>query len=1101
MCSLFRFITRIFHYVSFRNLSAFFLIQICIISLTSAFADLSPNGIDFWENDRLSLPDYGACDNLVLNPSFEAGLRFWGFPGFAQSIIALDHTNFYQIDTSEAYSGSQSLKIKALSIKNSLPLGTFPLPIYPNTNYVLSFYAKGSLATTLNLNVWARGRTSTPISSAVAVNNQWTRYAIVFSTTDKFVSIYFDAQRTVSGGEYNIWLDDVQIDVGTTPTSFNQAPVNAQMLSASRGNFLCFGQSPNFSLAIKSLPQTTGTVSLSIEDFYYNEVFNASYQFQTDLNGKTIITLSNLSNAILASNLRGVFIAKGVFNISGISRPYTDYFRFSIMDFLDNTHKNKDLFNLTYVYQPQSGGPEMERFLERERAIGFGSINYDFGSFGNDLDYGMDEERMLLIEDYGFGYMGRPVLKHGGGEISEANGLYKMTNINNTTNPSASVLADFESICSIKAQNRHWNNIWWFCGESNPGCMPLESYPDAFAKFLIATNKGIKQGNPNAKVLIEGGPWKLDAQSTAWVERYIQDTKRIDPTVQFDGAAAHHYRNFPENPDLDADVNTFLAMLDSNGLQDWPFYINEGGNYCPFNIPEEGISPYVVHSGNSWYMGPLSYDCGRSERICAAFSARNWLVALKYQDRVACMEDFSTPNRYVDIDFTPRFYEKIPNTLSRILGDASFDSDIPLAPYCRGYLFIDDSTSSPIAVIWGYKESVDRWQEEPPLYTFDFGSQDLLFIDLMENEVAFEKDFDGRTVIPLSPFPLFIKGLSGTENQLYNSITNYENGVGNPQIVMGDNVHNGSLTASGAGNWNAGFTPAGWQETMIGGCYQTHAQWTMISSSYGGAVNNTGELVKENRKYKVNASLGGTAGSTAKVEVWATQNSDGTGNKTLLTEVSRLEVTGIPTYTLYAVTGVASSPLSSSLAGYYIQVKLLGGGAYYDNIEVTSDIPPTIEYMNKTLHNGALTASGAGNWNAGFIPAGWQETMIGGCYQTAYQWTMIISSYGGAVNNTGELVKENHRYKVSACLGGTAGSIATVEVWATQNSDGTGNKTLLTEVSRLEVTGIPAYTLYTVNGDPCLLTGSNLDGYYVQIKLLGGGAYYDNTVVTSREAP
>ncbi len=924
--------------IVFRNMAAFFLIQIGVLSVTFVVAEQSPNGIDFWENDRLNLPDYGASANLILNPSFEAGLRFWGVPGFAQGIIPLEHTNFYEIDTNEAYSGAQCLRIKALSIKNPLPIGTFPLPICPSTSYILSFYAKGNLATTLNLNVWARGRTTTPISSSVAVNNQWVRYTIPFNANERFVSVYFDAQRTIAGEESHIWLDDIQLDVGSAATNFNQAPVNAQMLSASRGNFLCFGQSPNFSLVVKSLPQASGTVSLSVEDFYYNKVFSAAYQFQTDLNGKSTIILEKLSNAILASNLRGVFIVTGVFNISGVSRLYTDYFRFSVMDFLDNTHKNKDLFNLTYVYQPQSGGPEMERFLERERAIGFGSINYDFGSFGNDLSYALDEERMLLIGEYGFGYMGRPVLKHGGGEISETNGLYKMTNINNRTNPSAFVLGDFENICRIKAQNRPWNNMWWFSGESNPGCMPLESYPDAFAKFLIATNKGVKRGNPNAKVLIEGGPWKLDAQSTGWVERYIQDTKRIDPTVQFDGAAAHHYRNFPENPDLDTDVNAFLAMLDRNGHQDWPFYINEGGNYSPFNIPEEGISPYIVHSGNSWYMGPLSYHCGRSERICAAFSARNWLVALKYQNRVACMEDFSTPNRYVDIDFTPRFYEKIPNTLGRILGNSSFDRDIPSAPYCRGYLFVDDSNGSPIAVIWGYKENVDRWEEEPPLYTFDFSSQNLLFIDLMENEVTYPKDCDGRTVIPLSPFPLFIKGLPGTENQLYDAIANYENVAGSPEVIMGDTLHNGALTASGAGNWNAGFTPAGWAETMAGGCYQTAYQWTMIMSSYGGAINNTGELVKENRSYKVNASLGGTAGNTAKVQVWATQNINGTGNKVLLADVSRLEVTGIPTYTLYHVTGVAGSPVSPSLAGYYVQVKLLGGGAYYDNIEVTSQL-------------------------------------------------------------------------------------------------------------------------------------------------------------------
>ena len=159
-------------------------------------------------------------------------------------------------------------------------------------------------------------------------------------------------------------------------------------------------------------------------------------------------------------------------------------------------------------------------------------------------------------------------------------------------------------------------------------------------------------------------------------------------------------------------------------------------------------------------------------------------------------------------------------------------------------------------------------------------------------------------------------------------------------LIMDETLHNGELTASGAGNWMDGHTPAGWQETLVGGCYQTAYQWTMISSSYGGAVNNTGELVQASHAFTVNASLGGTAGKTATVQVWATENSDGTGNTALLAEVSRLEVSGIPTYTLYPVLGTQGASAAPGLTGYYVQVQLLGGGAYYDNIEVTSEYVP-----------------------------------------------------------------------------------------------------------------------------------------------------------------
>ena len=759
-----------------------FLLDIRGAKVAQDSSELSPNGIDFWEIDKLHLPDYGASTNLVLNPSFEAGLRYWGYPSYAQDLIPIKYKKFYDLDDKEWHSGSHSLRVRALPLKNPLPLGSFAIPFVPGKNYTLSFYAKGSFEKNLVVNVWGRElRHYNLFSKSVttfAVDKQWRRYTTSFVPNDRFGGIYFRAQTISAASEQqegSVWIDDIQLEEGTL-TDFEQPSVSAQMVSGARGNFLRFGQKPDFNLIIQSRPDAKGTVSLSVEDFFFKKIFEETYSFTTDSMGKSTISLDKLSNDILKAKLRGVFSVASVFNIDGTTRPFKDYFRFSVMDFLDNTQKNKNLFTVFYAYSLQAGGPDMERFLARERAIGFGSFSMDFGGFANDLDYSLDQERMLLVENYGFEAMGRPVLKlHDGvgGEISEQDGAIKMINIKTKTNPTDEELAEFENICAVKARNRPWNNIWWFVGESNPGCMPLESHPDAFAKFLLATNRGIKRGNPKAQVLISGGPWTMDPKHGAkWVERYIQDTKRLDPTAQFDGAACHHYRNFPENPDLDSDVAAFIKMLDRNGCENWPLYINEGGNYCSLNIPQEGVSPYIVHSANSWYFGPLSYHIGRSERIASAFSARNWLVGLKYQDRVACMQDFRTPNHYMDIDFTPRVYDKMPNTLGRLLGNASFYRDIRFAPYVRCYVFKDDKTGSLIAAIWGHKEGVDRWKESPPIYTFDFGGHDITFIDLMENEVSYPKDSDGRTAIPMSPFPLFIKGHPGTELQLCDTIAN-----------------------------------------------------------------------------------------------------------------------------------------------------------------------------------------------------------------------------------------------------------------------------------------------------------------------------------------
>ena len=760
-------------------------------SAAGASSEALPNGIDFWDVDGLHLPDYGACRNLVPNPSFEAGFHYWGHPTYTHSAIPLKYAHVYELDGREAHSGSQSLRIRALPMKNPLPLGTFATPFVPDQPYTVSLYAKGSSDDDLSLMVWGRGQRDMLFTNRVvslAVDRTWKRYEVPFVPRERFCAVYFYAQGPESAGdeEASVWIDDVQIEQGG-PTDFVQPPMSAQLASAARGNFLRFGQKPEFKLLLHAPPGTRGTVSLTVEDFFFKTIFEDSFPFVTDLAGGCVVPLDALSDKVATELLRGVFMVSSRFAIEGRERPYQDYFRFSVMDFLENKHRNKNLFNLTYVYSLQAAGPEMERFVERERAVGFGSIAYDFIKFANDLDLSLDEERMRLVEAYGFEVMGRPVLKlHDGegGEISEENGAIRMQNVKHRIDPTEAELAVFESICARKAARRPWNTLWWFTGESNPGCMPLESHPEAFARFLLATLRGIKKGNPQARVLIEGGPWTMETQhGAAWTERYIQDTRKLDPSAEFDGAACHYYRNFPENPDLDAEAAGFLEMLDRNGCGDWPVYWNEGGNYCPFNIPQEGISPYVVHSANAWYIGPLSYHVGRSERISAAFSARNWLVALKYQDRVACMQDFMTPNRYVDFDFTPRPYEKIPNTLGRILGNASFSQDIRFAPFCRCYVFKEDATGAPIAAIWGHKESVDRWKESPPLYAFDFGELDLVVIDLMENEVDPARDADGRTVLPMSPFPLFIRGRPGDEAELCRAIAGAAAAVADPGVV------------------------------------------------------------------------------------------------------------------------------------------------------------------------------------------------------------------------------------------------------------------------------------------------------------------------------
>lgn len=768
-------------------------------------SEIMPNGINVWGPDLLGTPDYSTSRNLILNPSFEAGFRYWSFRIFSDFAQPLKYNENYVIDDTVGHTGARSMRFRAM--KNPLPFSTFALPVTPDIDYTLSFWAKGSEGKTLGLYVDARSGNSSPVKGMpippLTITDQWKRYEVSFNVQNPFVSVFFRPAGDPNLDSF-IWIDDVQFEKGKM-TDFDQAPLMTQLVSSARGNFLEFGQQPDLKFLINTAPKSKGTVALSVQDFFFNTIVKEDFKFETDDSGKAVIPLAGLDHKLTDGKLRGVFEVTASVQMDGQPKPFKDYSRFSVMNFLSNTHRNKAIFDVTYAYSLQAGGPEMERFVERERNIGYGSYSYDFLKFANDLDLALDKERADLMEKYGFEPTGRLITTaiEGNGQISEMGGKMKILNVKDMIDPTPEQLAAVEEISRVKAELRPWSPVWFFTAESDPGMMPMAGHLEAFAKLIVAANKGIKKGNPNAKVLVEGGPWNIDPENGVKLyERYIQETKKVDPNVKFDGAAGHHYINFPEA--LDGNVQAFLEMLDRNGHPDWPLYLNEGGGFCAMSIPQLGITPFVWNSGNAWYLPAMSYGVGKAERISATFMARAWLVALKYQDRVACMNNFFTPNRYLDVDFTARVYDKIPNTLGRLLGNAYFYQDVKFVPYARAYVFRQDADGAPIAALWGYKETVDRFKEEPTTVKFDFRGQELTFIDLMENNVTFPKNPEGYTLIPMTPFPIFIQGKPGTQDALSQaiaagvtadgdesdalSVSAYPEGDGTAMIVLKNNL-------------------------------------------------------------------------------------------------------------------------------------------------------------------------------------------------------------------------------------------------------------------------------------------------------------------------
>jgi len=328
-----------------------------------------------------------------------------------------------------------------------------------------------------------------------------------------------------------------------------------------------------------------------------------------------------------------------------------------------------------------------------------------------------------------------------------------------------------EDACYEKAKAYPWVNSWMLGSELECGfeLIKKNNFKD-FAKLQFACYKGIKRFDPNKKFFL-GGSCNMQPQNgTRFVGQYLEAANEVNGKIKFDGVTIHPYRTTPENPDLDDDAAAFFAVLDKNGYQNVPAYWDEGIYYTYYNIPAWGLDPHKGCSTDHYYAGCPSYHMGWGERISAAYFARSWLVALKYQDRVKAFNDWSFWTE-MDAYLTPFAHQKIPNTLGILLGNAVFKKDIRFAPETRCYVF-EDEKQRPIAALWSHNPKVDRGYEESPVARLNFEGKAFETIDLMENERSVKSDAKGYTDIPVTPFPIFIRGRAGELESLCRAIQN-----------------------------------------------------------------------------------------------------------------------------------------------------------------------------------------------------------------------------------------------------------------------------------------------------------------------------------------
>jgi hypothetical protein len=738
-----------------------------LLDIRKGVAGLEANlsgGIDFKALDDLDMPDYRSCKNLMPNPSFEQGLRDmrimhhwvnWYYPG------ADKWTDIFSIDNTCARFGKSCLRIRTPcsgrknwsdpGVTDSVPpnLGFSSVPLEPGA-YTLSFYIRGDR----------------PGRQTLLVNDkpfyptaEWKRYEYNSNASggrlkaekNKQQPIVFEAMSETRDG--NIWIDGMQLEKGEKATEFVTRAVESVLLSSAPGNFLRKGDCAGASLKIISKPEASGTVRVTVKNFFSEKLFEDSFKFKCGED-----SLASVKLPFDEKFPRGVFVVKAEFALDSGEKTY-DFHRFSIMDFLEGKHRLKNIFN--YEYGDLSGMPNFPQILERWKYIGCGSAA-SVMSWRKDC-FDLYSKHGIEVTDVSMGASYPPIKGVEGGALfvlkTPEPGNNKWTDFNDyRLNSSNAELTDeylgrFKAAAAKIAGDAPWVKNWKWDSEFGLGSRYKLSFPD-FIKLQGAFSKGVKTGSPDANVILDDG---TNLAPESGIKSIDSELAAFAGTVRFDIVGGHPYRASPESPDLDTDTAELLKMLKKHGYDNAPVIFPEGMNYGPYNVPQWGIESARWSPPACWYWGALSYDMGWTEKIASAWRARSWLVALKYQDRVKVMSAGAANIFELDMNLTPFACQKIPNTLGRLLGDACFKKDIRFAPYTRCYIF-EDAQKRPVAAVWGCHPKLDAGLTPPFEVSADFGGQTPEIFDLMEAERAASPDAAGSIKFPVSSFPLFFRG-------------------------------------------------------------------------------------------------------------------------------------------------------------------------------------------------------------------------------------------------------------------------------------------------------------------------------------------------------
>jgi hypothetical protein len=698
-------------------------------------------GIDFWKHDATHVPS-SPVRNLMPNPSFEQGLRFWRWEGgggtYTPSAIAKNEI------LKGGLFGSNALAFHAVRGKS---IHSFPIALDNGKTYVLSFHAKATRPCTVTAAFSNAGREGTlsgaPWGDANSkeaqfkVGPEWKRYHRTFIADTKGVMVHF-------GSSDEVLIDGVQLEPGTEPTDFVSAPVEAELVTAHPDNDLVTGRSIDAQFVFSGKAGTRAKVSAEVYNAYREVLARQTFAVAIGADGRQTLPLP-LDPATLGE---GVFIVKLEIRADGLA-PYYEFHRLSIMRPLANLHPTKNIFGTLFTWGRIPRGEDCARKLME---WGWGSTSW----------FSVDDARNPLLVSLMRKYRFTNVQTSIGGSslftkmFPKEKELWKNSTLvyaMDKVPPEMEAFVEEEACKVLKDIPVDMLPYVAFGNEEEGQRLPVTGQYDEYFKWQHALARGAKRANPQFKITPTSGTTSLTDGKLVTYEGYLKAAHKKG--FKYDAVAVHPYGIIDGGTlgggDLNVMAPKLIKLMEKYGYgRETPIFFTE----C-FNIPETYVPAWGAdRSYDAYQSGKPTYDLGNREFMQAATVARLYIHCLKFWPQVQSANIWMT-EPFLDIRLTPLMVCKAVNTLGHFMPDVAWKADIMPDVGVRGFVFtLRDGTA--IAPVWCINADVDNAVAEGLVIHTKF-SQQVQYCDMMGNPRVASVDTQGMTRIQLTPAPLYLK--------------------------------------------------------------------------------------------------------------------------------------------------------------------------------------------------------------------------------------------------------------------------------------------------------------------------------------------------------